>query len=369
MVALSLTTSACVGRDSSVNPESITAMGVRAIVEVRPTQAYVSPDGSAWIYEGQNELCVGRHAAPDAAPMCARWDRSFSSIGVSWSSNSNRVVFTQDFYTRLDEPDVAVFDIETGRIDVLTDDSIDDPRDDAADIDILPFFGPGDQIYFIRYGTDQTLSLYRVVDGGAVPVGGGQLGDRLLSGVPIQSGDNTWTFPDVETAPDVAYRSITFDGSRPDATVSVNDVWAPDDETARLADAANGRLLLTRPNERSGNNAALVVSPGERSSVELPVDQTFSGGFSMSGAQLSPDGRYVLEVRSNGGGDAKFTVWRLDADGAETTAEPLEAGTVTDERIGGGFGLLPGTLGWDGGTTITAVGSAGVVVFDVTDER
>lgn len=357
----------------SIDPESLQVVGVSAFVEVPSKSVFVAPDGSAWVYWSGEELCVGRRADPAAEPTCAPWDEHLPRQGVSWSSDATRVLFNQDFYQAMREPDVNVFDTETGQIDVLTDDGADDYRDDGSEIDLFPFFGPKDEVYFFRVSSDdRSVALYRVVDHGAEPVVGGQLGNNWPDGPVFRSGDDVWTFGSAATSDANEYKTLTFEGSDP--TVSVEDLWEPTELETLTGAATDSLLTVSRP-IRGQVRSAEVVFPEQSSSVELPAaDGAVEAGFPNFGVTMSADGRHVLELRPSPGGRgadgrARFTVWRIDAEGGTVTAHPTLVGTVTDERIEGYLGIEAGTLGWDGATTITASESGGVIMFDVTSEE
>lgn len=375
-VAVMAAASGCADRSSAPEqrPEGVRVVGVRAVYDV-PFGAYVAPDGSAWIYDDGDQLCGGRHAELEAAPRCAPWDRSLSKSGVSWSSDATRVVFTEEPELIYYDTDVSVFDIETGRIEVLTEDDSRDSREPAADVDVLPFFGPGDEIYFFRaeYGFED-LALYRLTGGKREPVDGGRLGDRFPSGPPLASDEDTWTFAyedgytPVRFSRPVGYAELAFGGSDTDPTVSLKDLWAPTDDQRSLADAAGGALLLVPPSsELLGPDGVSIVVPERRASVPLVVGDPADGlTFLPSGAgTLSPEGDRALEIDSSSN-DVRFAVWYLDMDGDTVGVERSDAGAVSNERVGVGFGFTPGSVGWDGGTTLTAAGTEGVVVFDVT---
>lgn len=361
------TTSPATTSPGEVSPKSIKVVGASAVVSAPPTDSLVAPDGSTWVYRvSGRELCAGQRKDPDAEPVCASWERSFP-LDVSWSGDAKRIVFVEDVAVPNDEDDIFTFDVETGRLEQVVTSSADDPAENETNLDLYPFFGPGDQIYFFRHSKGSgVVDLYRSDDGGARPVDGGQLGDRSLIGPPLASEDNVWVFAFWNDENEYGYTKLTFDESNADL-VTVADLWAPVD-SAYLADVVGDTLLVTQAMIGDGERqTTFVVVPGERSIVELPPGAGGLGDeFRIGGASLSPDGDAVLQLQTDREGTLQFIIWRLVSDGSTITAEPLPAGTFIDERLKGGIGILPGTAGWDGSTTVVASGQPGVVVFDVT---
>ncbi|MCT2587812.1 TolB family protein [Actinophytocola gossypii] len=132
----------------------------------------LSPDGTRVLrmtepcvtaVDGTGERCVERDGVSVDLPRA--W----------WSPDSTKIVFTNDYWRRFDEPDVWVFDVVGGELTNLTDDGVDDYKigdpDRAARIDLLPSWSPdGSAVRFAR-GVPERESVELVsvgADGGEV---------------------------------------------------------------------------------------------------------------------------------------------------------------------------------------------------------
>ena len=119
----------------------------------------LSPDGT--MLAGTNEqLCVLTLASGDEACYAAE-DSPQSALGNSdiynplvWSPDSSKLLFTENLYVFLNEPDLWMLDLTTGEITNLTDDGIFGGamfRDETGyTLDYLPAFAPNGDIYFFR---------------------------------------------------------------------------------------------------------------------------------------------------------------------------------------------------------------------------
>lgn len=126
------------------------------------TAASLSPDGTQVAFSTRIEqagqrirsLCI--YTIEDKGTTCtafpedtqvARTDR------LAWSPDSRHLAMTEDFLSRLDEPDVWIFDLETQRFSNLTDDGVQGNLSEETGglIDYFPIWHPvtGD-LYFQR---------------------------------------------------------------------------------------------------------------------------------------------------------------------------------------------------------------------------
>ena len=115
--------------------------------------ARLSPDGSRLLrldrglcvtgLDGDDSTCVADELHPDTHT-------------AQWSPDGTKVVFTDDFFRLLDEPDVWVFDVASGEVENLTDDGVADfdlggAADPDARFDVRPSWSPdGSEIWFAR---------------------------------------------------------------------------------------------------------------------------------------------------------------------------------------------------------------------------
>ncbi|MGH3877307.1 MAG: hypothetical protein ACRDSK_09765 [Actinophytocola sp.] len=136
-----------------VHAESLRVTDERRVDVRGPVR--LSPDGTRVLrldprlcvtaLDGSGEQCVdngddGGTVRPD--PLHAQW-----------SPDGTRIVFTDDFWRQLREPDVWMFDLRTGEVRNLTDDGVAEldlgGADPRATVDLLPSWSP-DGI-FVRF--------------------------------------------------------------------------------------------------------------------------------------------------------------------------------------------------------------------------
>lgn len=116
--------------------------------------AHLSPDGQRVAHADGDRLCV--YAITGGAPVCAAPAIALDPRSVQWSPDSTRLAFTEDFFRRLDEPDIWTMDTATGATGNLTDDGEERARladaEWAAPADVSPLWSPdGSEILFVRY--------------------------------------------------------------------------------------------------------------------------------------------------------------------------------------------------------------------------
>ncbi len=131
-----------------VHPEELGVTGARPVDVRGPVR--ISPDGTR-VLRLSSKLCVTTLDGSDE--KCASEDVSPDTVRAQWSPDGTRVAFTDDFYVRLLEPDIWVFDVRTGETRNLTDDGVDKialgEADPDATIDTLPSWSPDGQ--FVRF--------------------------------------------------------------------------------------------------------------------------------------------------------------------------------------------------------------------------
>jgi dipeptidyl aminopeptidase/acylaminoacyl peptidase len=131
-----------------VHPEQLRVTGARP-VEV-PGPVRISPDGTRLMRLG-SQLCVS--ALDGSDEKCASEEVRPDTLRAQWSPDGTKVAFTDDFWVRLLEPDIWVFDVRTGETRALTDDGVDKidlgSADPGATIDLLPSWSPDGR--FVRF--------------------------------------------------------------------------------------------------------------------------------------------------------------------------------------------------------------------------
>jgi WD40 repeat protein len=131
----------------------------------------LSPDGRHVLGTDNGKVCV---FDPDGTHnVCADVDADIAY--ASWSPDSTRVAFTDDYYRKLREPDIWVMDAGTGKASDLTDDgvakvSLQHPSDPDSHLDLLPSWSAdGKTVRFVRAAGSDGITIE------SVPAGGGQV--------------------------------------------------------------------------------------------------------------------------------------------------------------------------------------------------
>lgn len=240
----------------------------------------LSPDGR-WLLRQRPEPCVLR--LDGTVEQCVDRDQVDGDLSqASWSPDGSKLVFTDDYWRNFREPDVWLFDIASGELRNLTDDSVDkydiSAPDADADIDLLPSWAPdGETVRFVRGAPDsRSVRLMSVdVDGGEpesvreIPCSTNELSalalteDKVAWSCGIQetevsiagmSGDATVTLP-AEDNSDRSLLSFSPDGE-----------WLLVDSRAAYADyrSTGGRATVVP----TGGGKAVSVAEG---SVSYPA--------------------------------------------------------------------------------------------------
>ncbi len=124
----------------------------------------ISPDGEhLLLYRETGDagefIIRSRSEGNGDAERRVRFDPNGHSIhwnSLSWSPDSRRVAFTENYQTYFLEPDIWVLDVVAGTVKNMTDDGVRgqdwarDPEDADHDLDILPTWRSEDELYFIR---------------------------------------------------------------------------------------------------------------------------------------------------------------------------------------------------------------------------
>jgi dipeptidyl aminopeptidase/acylaminoacyl peptidase len=179
-----------------VHPEELRVTGARAFDAPGPVR--VSPNGTQ-LLRLTGKLCVT--ALDGSAEKCASPDVRPDSLHAQWSPDGTKIAFTDDFYVRLLEPDVWVFDVRTGETRNVTDDGVDKVElgkpDPEETIDLLPSWSPDGR--FVRFargtsGSDTSaLMSIDVVNGELAAVREVHCGIAELTALTWSSQRVAWT--------------------------------------------------------------------------------------------------------------------------------------------------------------------------------
>jgi hypothetical protein len=137
--------------------------------ETMQTQA-LAPEGShvAWIT--QDALCLYRldtseRSCYDFPPDSTLDDQGTAFDRLAWSPDARTIAMTPNYYRYLHEPDMWLFDVASGVFSNITDDSVDEVFGDGSEgalIDIMPYWGDDNTLYFVRGGRNEaSLTIQR----------------------------------------------------------------------------------------------------------------------------------------------------------------------------------------------------------------
>ncbi|GAB4517478.1 MAG: hypothetical protein OHK0046_24100 [Anaerolineae bacterium] len=143
------------------NLSDLTSANVRSMV--------VSPDGSmlAWLEPGDQTICLYTFA--DETPECTPMPEEFRpSNALYWSPDGRYIAMLEDFFIRLFESDIWLFDVENRTLINRTDDGLFGGLFDMENppIDLVPTWNPANgDLYFFRTqeeGDLRLMDLYRI---------------------------------------------------------------------------------------------------------------------------------------------------------------------------------------------------------------
>lgn len=378
----------------AINPETMVVSGVRTVPlsggDNAPAIVNVAPDGRTWSYATNGQMCVSslgeiesgeQSDEPDDLQylddVCVDIDTTVSDAGAGWSSDSTRLVVTEDVFRTLVDSDILEFDTAEGRIEVLTDDGFDGPMiglgsdDDAAegaDLDVAPFFGPDDNIYFWRNesrSNDLRFGLYRLGDDGPVPIEGGVLpAGQIPLAAAVPAGVDRWVLAiqDLDDPNFSVIRTLMLDND----TVDIGEV-PTNTETAHILDASASQVIVVA--QRGLVSATLgeleIVNLDDGQRATIPVGGRVDR---LLGAAFAPDGTSVLTVVQHIENDApSFSVFVADEDGfAAPVTIPIE---TSAELPKSGLGLLQVEIGWGPDAPFSMRSIDGNLVFVDISER
>ncbi len=126
------------------------------------TSAYLAPDGERFAHLNWDEICI--YTVMGEQQQCTNIGEQLRPLGtetVRWSPDSRYLVMTEEFFGRLDEPDLWILDADTGELTNITDDGVEGTIFDSeveSGYDVVPrWSSDGSRLLFMRYtgyGTD-----------------------------------------------------------------------------------------------------------------------------------------------------------------------------------------------------------------------
>ncbi|MFV0427590.1 MAG: hypothetical protein ACK5KU_11235 [Beutenbergiaceae bacterium] len=312
----------------------------------------VAPEGTRWLAPGDNALCVSSLIDDDVQEVCAPWEDSLTRMGVSWSSDGQQVLFTQDHFIMANEPDVALFDIDAGTIEVLTQDNDDDyfSGEESGPVDLAPFFGPDDEIYLWRSlreadGGEPTFQLHRLgSDGFLIPIDGARLAPDTAPLQPaVAAGDDRWLLTTLPSgAPANQLLALAFDGD----SVQMEQLETPGLTTAWLVAAGQSRAIVVDQDQAAAQRQELtwlLLDLKTGASTQAPAESDLMP----LGANISPDGSYGLIASYDPEtGEITLVAWEFAEDGRADPLLVTDALSVDSTSLVTGFGTHQLVLGW-----------------------
>lgn len=138
-------------------------------------QLLISPDGRHLLGHVGGKLCV--FDSNGAHQVCADAQVSADITYATWSPDSTKITFTDDFYKAFHEPDIWTMDAGTGKATDLTDDGVTKAQlggqpDPKTQFDLFPSWSPDSRsIRFARQAGGYTGT---TIDIESIPAAGGQ---------------------------------------------------------------------------------------------------------------------------------------------------------------------------------------------------
>ena len=163
----------------------IDAQNAADLFETDVRNISLSPDGTMLAGTSDGQICVLALATGDEECFSTE-DTPYVNFNndeffnpLVWSPDSTTLLFTEEIYRSIFEPDLWMLNVAPGEIRDLTDDGVvgiaNTPENQAAILDYLPAYAPNGDIYFFRTEPSKAidgafnLTLQRLAVGGDEP--------------------------------------------------------------------------------------------------------------------------------------------------------------------------------------------------------
>jgi WD40 repeat protein len=360
----------CSGDESAWTPGNIEIGDARVVdLETSIFEISVSPLGDRYATTTDGEVCV-QALERGGDDECAGLDdgRSAASTTFAWNSDGSQILFTDDSRFDFEEPDVTVFDIESGDVAVLTDDG-ESSYGESTSIDVAPFFGPDDAVYFFRAGgIDERFDLMRLDDSGDVKAVGdiGLPRGSFIAFAPRPIGGDRWLLLVDEVDPGTSTLAVVDLGDESIETIEL-------DEQSFLVDATATQALIISARAR----AQLFPEPFSLVSLgdgrDRSVKPDLDGEESVTGVGFSPDGAAVVAAISSfeESNNDRIVTMELDDDRLGETVELFDADQFDgkfDDTVPPFNGLgATGEIAWtESGRLVVGLGRENFAVVETT---
>lgn len=123
--------------------------------------AFLAPSGEQFAHiDSDSGVCI--YTIMGELERCIPLEGKLSSVNTEWlrwSADSRMLVFTEDFFIRLDEPDLWIINVEDGGLTNISDDNEDEfplaeETDTLPDLDLSPVWTDDGRVAFLRYNSN-----------------------------------------------------------------------------------------------------------------------------------------------------------------------------------------------------------------------
>ena len=212
----------------------------------------LSPDGMrlAWIAAKYHAVCTGEIDTWEVT--CTPLPDELKAADLFWSPDSRLIATHSEVLRSMNEPDIWLFEPESGALTNLTDDGFDGNilQDAGALVDITPTWDPiTNDLYFFRTVRSDSIfnGLYRIAAGeDGIPSGEPELAvdlsDTFTEGLPVYR--NTLTYPldgGAAISPDGRTMAVI---AVPGGRVMDAAIWLIDLADGTLSEAASAGDIL-----------------------------------------------------------------------------------------------------------------------------
>jgi hypothetical protein len=254
------------------------------------TDISISPSGDWIAANRESKICLldTSIGSVSADAGCVEFAGSISPGSLAWSPDESTVAFHHEVFRSGQDADIVVLDIPSRRIEVLTDDGVDDAE--TGTIDITPFFSEDGTLHFFRLDSDpfsptiiefsDTLTPIDDVEFEGLPRSTQR--DPIGGGIAVASAR-----PDGGNG----FLSVTIDLVKRTSTLAESEAFR------WFIDVSGGRALIDLAGipEVDGPRAAVIDLWGTAESQPVPSASTDSDR-SVVGFGLSPDGTEIIMI-------------------------------------------------------------------------